>query len=314
MIRFNPPRLLRVSLAVLFVASAALVASAADDVAPPSSEVRKENVLARVNGEPITDEQVLRRLKAVDPKVEEHRSDPNRWMRLTESATEAEIRDRLLLQAAHAEGLEVPPDELSSALARSRELLGSERYAAMLSDRGATETEYARFLSDRLLIDKYRAKITADLTVDDETLRDYYRGHKASFVVPDRVRLEVVETMDVQIADRTAEQLREGGPLQEALSGFGPGVRSKDEWINEGSLPPELRAQIKAADLNAVLGPIEVGGRFRVIRVRDRQASRKLSFGKSRDIIRQRLLQNRSQAAMDAWYEQAKRTAKIEYR
>ena len=312
MVRFRVPRLLWISFAVLFLASAELVAQAADEVAAPSSEVGKETVLARVNGEPITDRQVLRRLKAVDPKVEEHRSDLNRWMRLTESAMEAEIRDRLLLQAARAEGLEVSPDELSTALARSRELLGAERYAAMLANRGATEADYAGFLGDRLLIDKYRAKITGDLTVDDENLRDYYRGHKASFVAPARVRLEVVETTDVQLADRTVEQLREGEPLQ-VLSGLAPGVRSKDEWVNETSLPPDLRAQIEAADLNAVLGPIEVAGRFRVIRLRERQASRKLSFEESKDLIRQRLLQNREQAGLDAWYEQAKRTAKIEY-
>jgi hypothetical protein len=60
--------------------------------------------------------QILRRLKAVDPQVDVYRDDPNRWSRLIESATEAEIRDRLMLQAARDEQMEVSSEEESWTL------------------------------------------------------------------------------------------------------------------------------------------------------------------------------------------------------
>jgi len=269
-------------------------------------------VLARVNGEPITEVQVLRRLKAVDPQVEDHRGDPNRWARLLESATEAEIRDQLLLQAARAEGLEIPQEELSAALARSREMLGAERFAEMLARRSASEEDYAAFLRDRLLINRYRSKVTGGLKVDEATIRDYYRGHKASFQAPARVRLETVELTDAGFVEQIAERLR-GGEALAAIADPDVGIRTREGWVNERDLPPELRRQVEAAAAKDVLGPIDAGGKTRVIRIGEQQASRRLSYKESKGLIRERLLENRRQVALDDWYERAKRQAQIEY-
>jgi parvulin-like peptidyl-prolyl isomerase len=269
-------------------------------------------LLARVNGAPITEAQVLRRLKAVDPQVEDHRGDPNRWARLLENATEAEIRDQLLLQAARTERLEISEEQLDAALMRSREMLGEERFAKMLAQRGASEADYKTFLGNRLLIDRYRSKVTGDVEVDEATMRDYYRGHKESFQAPARVRLETVELADAGLAERVAERLR-GGEALAAIADSDAGIRTREVWVDERDLPPELRGQVEAAAAKDVLGPIDAGGKTRVIRVGGQQASRRLSYKESKGLIRKRLLENRRQAALDDWYERAKRQARIEY-
>jgi hypothetical protein len=307
---FECPRI-RVATLLLAVAGGAALAGGTATTGPAGTG--EARILARVNGEPITETQVLRRLKAVDPKVEMHRDNPNRWSRLLESATEAEIRDRLLLQAARTEGLGVSAAELDAALARSREMLGKDRFAELLAKRGASEADYKTFLADRLLIDKYSSKITGGITLDEETLRDYSRGHKESFVVPARVRLETVEVADSGLMGGLTKRLKDGQSLEEIVDPEA-GIHTSEGWIDERDLPLELRKAVEDASAGDVLGPIEWKGRIRVVRVRERQPSRKLSYRESKDLIRKRLLGNREQAALDAWYEQAKARAKIEYR
>lgn len=313
MFLFRTLRLAKILLAS-FLLGCALSASATGDAATVKPAGKQESgVLARVNGVPITETQVLRRLKAVDPSVEDHRSDPNRWARLRESATEAEIRDRLLLDAAHTEGLRISDKELAAALARSRELLGSERYKQMLETRGASEEEYAEFLGNRFLMDKFKFKITADIAVDDGTLREYYRGHKDSLIAPARVRLQTVELADADLAEQVVERLKSGESLA-ALSDVYAGTRTSEGWVNLRDLPPDLEGQVEAAAANEVLTALGPSGTTRVIRVRERQPPRSLSYEESRGLIRKRLVDIRRQAVLDDWYERTKRQAQVEYR
>jgi len=300
-------------LCLLFCLLCGTGSALADDTAAPEKTAPNASaVLVNVNGEPVTEAQILRRLKAVDPDVELHRDDANRWSRLMESATEAEIRDRLLLQGARAEGMKILEEQLAAALARSRELLGEERFAAMLANQDASEADYKTFLEERLLIDQYRAKVTGDPAIDEATLRDYYRGHKGSFQAPARARLEMVELTDARLAERVVERLRAGEPLAE-LDDRDAGIHTMERWVNLRDLPRALEEQVEHAEANDVLGPLAAGEKTRVIRVGERQASHKLSYKEAKGLIRTKLQERRRQAALDDWYEQAKRQARIEY-
>lgn len=268
-------------------------------------------ILARVNGEAITEGQILRRLKAVDPHVDKHRSDPDNWPRLVNMATEAEIRERLLLQAARTSGLVVSPEELASALERTKRMLGAERYNDMLAKHDASEADYAAFLKRRLLIDKYREKIAHGIAVDEERLRSYYNGHKSSFRTPVRVHLEMLDLQDGKSAMLVATKMRDGASL-DALSRLDGVTRVKAGWVTQGEIKPDFWRQLKAARQGAVLETTERDDRVRITRVRESQPSRELSFQESKELIRQRLLKSHKQAMLDNWYEKARRTANIE--
>jgi parvulin-like peptidyl-prolyl isomerase len=126
------------------------------------------------------------------------------------------------------------------------------------------------------------------------------------------VRLETVDTADRRLAEEMAQQLRKGTPL-ETLSELGAGIRPSSGWIKERDLPPELKQQFEGAAPNNVIGPVASGGRFRVIRLRERQVPRQLSYEESRNLIETRLRRNREQAVLDEWHERAKGKAQIQY-
>jgi parvulin-like peptidyl-prolyl isomerase len=273
--------------------------------------------LARVNGEPISESQVSRRLESVHGDLTEYRQDPVRWQRMLEAGLEAEIRDRLLAQAAAAEGLSVSDEEVAAALERSKVMLGEADYQAMLERRGASEAQYRDFLRSRLLIDKYTAKLFADIQVTDAALREYYEGHGELFAVPERARLETLTVHQPEAAARIEKALESGKPFEEVATQQAASSDGEDGvvkiWVGIADLPDSYRDAIAAAAPGEVIGPVEEAGATRFIEVREKQPAGTLTFDETKERLRASFLNRRQQRALDDWYQAAAKAADIEY-
>lgn len=274
-------------------------------------------VLARVNGEPVSEAEVRRRLQAVHGDLEPHRQSPQRWQRMLEAGIDAEIRDRLLLQAAIAADLEVTPAELGAAREQTRRLLGDERFQDMLASRGSDESDFDDFLRKRLLIDKYKARLFGDIHVDESTMRTYYAGHQELFTVPRRVQLETIGLDDREVAQQIYADLKGGKDFRQsaarhtAQSESSSGVVTNRVVIEE--MPENLRKMVESARPGEVLEPVEDGGRIHVIRIVDIEPAHTLTFDQAQAGLEAALLRRRQQAKLEDWYEQAREKAAIEY-
>jgi peptidyl-prolyl cis-trans isomerase C len=236
---------------------------------------------------------------------------------MLEAGIDAEIRDRLLLQAANAADLEVTPAELSAAREQTRRLLGDARFRDMLASRGAEEKDFDAFLRKRLLIDKYKARLFGGIRVDEATLRSYYAGHQELFSVPRRVQLETIGLDDRDIAQQIYADLKDGKDFRQAAarhaaqSGVSSGVVTNRVVIEE--MPAELRLLVESAGPGDVLEPVEDGGRIHVIRIVDIEPAHTLTFDQAQAGLEASLLRRRQQAKLEDWFEQARGKAAIEY-
>jgi hypothetical protein len=151
------------------------------------------------------------------------------------------------------------------------------------------------------------------IDVGEETLHDYYRGHRDSLVAPERLYIEMAEFQDMESALRVAERMKEGRSLH-AFSDPDAKLRVGEGWIVRRNLPMDLQRQAGAAEPGDVLGPLEANGKVRVLRIRERQPQRMLTYDESREFVRQRLIGMHEKERLNAWYEQAKRNAELEFR
>ena len=140
-------------------------------------EVPKQKVVVRVNGDPITEEEVLRRIQSVRGEVTKEDVDPGTWQRLTEAAVDSEILDLLLYQASVKEGFSVSTQRVNADLARTREMLGDEPYEEMLQKRGVEEEGLHQYLERRILITRYREHLLSHINPGDDQLEAYFEGH-----------------------------------------------------------------------------------------------------------------------------------------
>ncbi|MDH3870241.1 MAG: peptidyl-prolyl cis-trans isomerase [Desulfuromonadales bacterium] len=298
---------------------AALVACSPETEKPkvkePASDVNVVVVL--VNEKPIYKSEVLRRTHAAyGSDVEKETTDPNRWQMLLDVATESEVMDELLLQTAVAEGMTVSDAKAQSLLDHTKEAAGNAAFSEMLKERGASEETFRTFLVEQSLINQYKEKLFDDLTVDDGTLQNYYKGHIETFAEPDQVRLEVF-TFGVR---ETAEQIYArwtGGESFDAIAKAyqeeADSVGRKTRWMPVNAVPEELQSKITEAKAGTILKPAQVANTFYVVKIIEKREARVRDFEEVKVEISKEILRLRKDKALDEWYKSASREAKIEY-
>lgn len=306
-------------LPILVLSVVALLAACTQDSGKPKAEGAVPDskvIVARVNGEPVYESRVLRRIRAAHGDIEQLKKDPNRWQMLLDVATETEVMDTLLLQTALADGMMVSTEEAQGLLDRSKDVAGDLAFGEMLEARGANEEALRDFLVERELISRYKDKLFGGLAIDEDALRKYYRGHTETFAEPDKVRLEIF-TFGVR---ETAEKIhglwksgRSFDSIAEAYKNEAERVGRRTRWMPINAVPAELRSKVAEADAGTILEPAQVSGKFYVVRVVEKMGARNRGFEEVKDEIGKTILNLRESKALDEWYKTASQDAKIEY-
>jgi len=275
-------------------------------------------VLVRVNGEAVTAGDILRRVRAergveIDPGA----MGPTAWQRLVEEAAEREVLDLLLWQAARAEEAVPTGERVAVAIARSREMMGDEKFQAMLRQRGAGEEEYRRFLTRRLAVEEYRGRLVAGIEVSEERAREYFEAHPERFTIADSVRVEVMILEDRETALDVRRRLREGEDFSalaaEHSVGFDNGVGGPTRWLPYEALPSDVAPLAREAAKGTLLEPIESSDQVHLVRILDKRAAGPLSFDEVRGEIIDFLRRGEERRVLEEWLEQRKAVSVIEY-
>lgn len=306
-------------LPILVLSVVALLAACTQDSGKPKAEGAVPDskvIVARVNGEPVYESRVLRRIRAAHGDIEQLKKDPNRWQMLLDVATETEVMDTLLLQTALADGMMVSTEEAQGLLDRSKDVAGDLAFGEMLEARGANEEALRDFLVERELISRYKDKLFGGLAIDEDALRKYYRGHTETFAEPDKVRLEIF-TFGVREAAEKIHGLWKSGrsfdSIAEAYKNEAERVGRRTRWMPINAVPAELRSKVAEADAGTILEPAQVSGKFYVVRVVEKMGARNRGFEEVKDEIGKTILNLRESKALDEWYKTASQDAKIEY-
>jgi len=242
---------------------------------------------------------------------------PTRWQQMTGQAVEAEIKDLLLLEAAQKEGMTISSDQIDQEVERSKELIGKDQFRKMLKTKSTTEDKYRDFIKEKLLINKYKAKLFKKANVDENIIKDYYEGHREQLRAPERVRIEVITVGNKKIAAQVEKRLIAGESLEKAageISREKSDIRKvRTRWMPYEAIPNELRLKISKSSKGAVLTHIQKKDEVLVIRIIDKRPAGIMPFEETQDQIKEILLQKRHIDILDSWYNAEKKKAVIEY-
>lgn len=280
-------------------------------------DITSKKIIATVDGKPIYEGDVFRRIKAVYGNVERSALPLTRWQMMIEAATETEIIETLLLKAATEEGMTVSSTELDSALAKSKEIMGEKNFKDMLKERNVTEQEFRTFLEERELIDAYKTKLFSTISIDNSAAKDYYEGHKDKFMMKDSARLEIMVIDDQQKATDIYKRWKEGETF-DALSE----VYSKTEKQTVGRrlrftpydvMPIEIQPRVREGNAGDILGPIQSDGTFYVIKILEKRIEGVMEYEQAHEMVRESLRMSKEQKVLDEWYASQIHTVTIEY-
>lgn len=274
-------------------------------------------VVARVNGKPIYKAEVIRRMEAASgDSIKELAKDPGRHQMLMDVATESVVMDELLLQSAISAGMTVADEQITKLVERTKKMAGAGGFSKMLEERGVSEETFQAFLVDRELISQYKESLFRELVIDDRAIKDYYEGHLENFNEPSQVRLEVFTLGGRETADKI-HSLWKGGKSYETISKMykseGENIGRRTRWMPLDAVPAGLQGKVGRAETGSILDPVQVSGKFYVVRLLEKQEPRAREFDKVRDEITQTLLNLRKNKTLSEWFMAASRTADIEY-
>jgi parvulin-like peptidyl-prolyl isomerase len=267
-----------------------------------------DEVVARVDGQAITQSQVDQVVKAADlsgGSIDD------------QAARQALVNEVLVRREAERFNVTVGEGEVERRITAVQESLGGrEGLDAELQKVGLTLAEYEERVRFSLLAEELARTKFADVRAGDDRARRFYRRNRGRFVDPATVDLGDIVMKTEMGAKEVIRRLRGGQGFEHAAHQFSidPEARAKGGrlgWVTVASLPPRVHAAVAGLRRGEVSAPVRALNGWHVLKVYGRRAERRYSFAQVRDEILVELTQRRRSAALRDWLDQARAAADV---
>lgn len=233
-----------------------------------------------------------------------------------ERAFLTELVDReLTLAEARRRGLTVAPAELASALDEHRRGYPAGDFEAMLRERGLTDAEWQREMTESLLLDKLAEQVVGEQgRVGEREIDAYYAAHHAEFDRPAQVRARQIVVADQASGEQVLAELRKGAGFAEvakrvslspdAAQGGDLGFFGRDE------MPPEFDA-VFALPVGKLSPLVKSDYGYHLFLVEAKRPAARLGRDEAGREIRRRLETERRETVYRVWLQELRGKAAV---
>jgi peptidyl-prolyl cis-trans isomerase SurA len=334
------------------VKRALATAVAVFSLALPGGAEILERVLVKVNGEILTQTELEQRqifaLRQKNPQLREDQVQGDEQLRamLTDITPEVlvdAVNEMLLLQRGKELGLRLADEQFTAILEnikKENKLETEEQFQAALKQEGMTLDDLRRSIERRMIIDRVQqTDVLAKLSISEEEAKQYYAAHPEEFTTAASVTLrEILIAIPESIsptgekgvtaaADEEAEQ-RAIQARQRVTTGgedFGrvaAEISDAPSKANGGLIGPIARSELAPAlqDVLAKLKPGEVSEPLRtprgyqLIKLEEASAAVQQSFEDVRDVIADKVFNQKRQGEVAKYLEKLRAEAIIEWK
>lgn len=270
------------------------------------------DVVATVNGRPIGvgllqtahDVRTQSWTNAQGPSVEE--------LKAQYGAVLAElIVQELVMQHLQREGVPVTDSELAAAEDEVRADYPAGEFEASLIEEYMDVAVWREMLRRRLALRKFADRVLRpEITVTLAEVTDWYRAHEGEFRLPARVRFIMYEGFDKEEVEK-ALRLYDSGASPAEVEKAMPGVTVSELLVRRDRLPVAWQKELSALAPRKASAVRAQEGRNIAFLLLDNLPPRVLSLTEAYPVIERRLVEQKLDAAFDAWAEKALRTADV---
>ena len=247
--------------------------------APPS----KGEVLARFDGGQITDQDFLKKIRALPRSLQKVALEHKKEM------IEDMANEHFLMKEAERQGLSKDPDVQEVIRAAQKKIIIAK------------------------LIDK---EVDKQLTIKPEDVSQYYEFHKDEFMTPLLMRASHILVKTESEAASIKASLDQGGDFAELArqkSIDASAVRGGDLGIfQKGQFVPEFEQQVLQMKKGEIRGPVKTQFGYHIIRLDERMEGRLREFQSVKTLAQERLINDRRTKAFKAYVVKLKGNVKIE--
>ncbi|MEN6578974.1 MAG: peptidylprolyl isomerase [Phycisphaerales bacterium] len=311
-----------------------------NDVTKP----RPDKIMASVNGTPIMESQVMRRVAVrykpqLDKLSAQSPQMAAQWEKqAVQLATNELVIEQLLEKEAKQAGIEVTEEQLmtdiATQLAAEKPPLTVEQYRKMIEDQGidfaAWKDYYIRYMTCTKFLE---SRVGATVQVTEEEAQKYYDENPDDFKMPEQVRASHI-LISTQATDPNADpnqvkaQAREKAEklLKQVKEGADFATVAKENSVcpsaaQGGELPPFGRGQMVppfeeaafALKVGEISELVETQFGYHIIKVAEHQDPNTVTFATAKDRIMERLKNKKMEDAFGSYIQALQQKAAITY-
>ncbi|MDD2400884.1 MAG: peptidyl-prolyl cis-trans isomerase [Clostridia bacterium] len=259
-------------------------------------------VVATVNGEKITEEQLNTRLDQIAAMYGyDLEGEQGAEMKgfLQEQVLQSLIEERVIISAAKEKNISFDSEALTQELEKFKERFpGDKEYQEFFEKNKITEEEMKNvYLKNMLIYDKLIEEVTKDITEVSTDLEKYYNENKDMYYQEEQVKARNIVVDTEEEAKEIVALLDKGEDFAKLAveKSVDPTVKQNEGIINYFTKGASLVDEFKNAAFALEVGeytkePVKSVYGFHIIKLEDRKAARQLSFEEVKDDINERLL------------------------
>ena len=234
-----------------------------------------------------------------------------------EKVLESMINDRLILWQAREHNIALDEEEFNEAMEQLEKYHGGkDALETYLKQQGYHRDTFEEEVRDRLIINKFKEKLTADVKVTDEEVKKYYEENKAMFELPSpEIRASHILVDTEEEAREILKKIKEGADFAELAKQYSKDPGSKDlggdlGYFAKGKMVPEFDEAAFALNPGEVSDVVKSEYGYHIIKVTGKRSS--LSFEDAKEDIRSNLESAKKDKEFAKYVEEWEKQSQIE--
>ncbi len=292
---------------------ALLIAAGCDSSFQTKSE-KKGVLLAQVNGEPITRQDVRAHYMARGQQEMEGKAE----ISISRVLLDQLVERRLLLQRFRETGEYVSEGKVKRFVEFIRRQYGQVDLNTIMKEQGIDEEFWVKTMRETLEIEHLLQKeVYAKLKVSDSEIEDYYNLNKEKFRVGRRLRVRQIVVPSAKLASRLRKLLLDGKSFASLAQKHSIDPESSIGgdlgYFQQGELPENIENVVESLKLSEVSRVVRSPAGFHLLEVSERRLPFQKTLASVKENIKKRLLADKGRARLESWLGELKRNAKIKY-
>ncbi|HET9323298.1 MAG TPA: peptidylprolyl isomerase [Gaiellaceae bacterium] len=181
-----------------------------------------------------------------------------------------------------------------------------KKFEAELKQQGLSPAQARGIIRANLIQEAIFNKVTKDVKVSDQDVKNYYDKNKAQYGTPETREVRHVLVKDKALADRLYNELRAGGDWKAIAKKYSQDPSSKNQGgkmvATKGQLVPEFEQVAFTIGDNGISKPVKTQYGWHVIQALGPiKKSQSTPYDQVKEAIRQQLLQQKRNKDMEKW-------------
>ncbi len=236
---------------------------------------------------------------------------------LKRSVADELIAEVLLLKEAKSRKIDVKDEDVKKTIDAMRGSKKDEDFRKEVKKTGLSYETFQKRIKNRLIISRLMEELIKDDSITEKDMMEFYKKSQVPFLKPESVFVKIVQLNNEADAKAAMEATKKGedfDKLADRLLKENKASVTDYGWLSPDTISKEIGTAMKTAKLNQVYGPYKgKDNAYYLFRVKNREASRVLSFNEAKPQIKAMILQQRRQELMAHLVDINRKKAKIKF-